>query len=56
MRLRCCVCDEELIDGEMVRASVIVKYKFIPSKVSYALSVPTETEFVEHVDCPTLAG
>ena len=51
MRKPCDFCEEVFKDGEIVFAICPVKYKEIPSKVAYSLSVPKEVKELYHQEC-----
>jgi len=49
---RCCdYCDEPFKDGETITAIVDVSYKEIPSRVHFALSMPSEVSQLYHREC-----
>ncbi len=47
----CDFCNMAFIDGEAVTAIVTARFKLIPSRVNYALSVPEGCQEMYHPEC-----
>ena len=42
MDQRCSMCGSKFFDGQEINASIVTKFKLIPSKVTFAFSTPKE--------------
>lgn len=52
----CRSCEKLLVDGDLLKATVVARYKALKSKLIYGLSQPTSCLYVQHYSCKSPQG
>jgi hypothetical protein len=51
MQKDCPICDYPLLDGDLVVAIMVAKFKMLESDVNYAITHPTKCIEIVHSNC-----